>query len=137
MRTRHSILALGMAFLLGGCSSAGVAPKVKVMEGFPGSKPRTIAVQSEQDQASVVASLEQAGFQVKPDSGSAAFLLRVSVGTNRAKASCGRVNNVRYSLDTAGSTVLEIQARGWTGTCSPNVYDEMSAALAQAFPKGS
>jgi len=134
MRSRKKILAALFALALAGCSSAGVAPKISMRNGFHGGKPRTIYVISERDRDAVTESLQKAGFGIAQDASSAGYVLRVSIGAKRKTAPCGTVNNVRYALGGDAATVLEIQARGWTGTCSPNVYDDMSAALANAFP---
>ena len=46
---------------------------------------------------------------------------------------CGQKHNVSYSLAVHGSNVMVIKARGWTGSCEPNMFDEMSAKLAESF----
>jgi hypothetical protein len=139
-------MALGGAVVVAGlvaCSSAPVAPRVEMIDGFHGPRPATIYVIPERDAAAIQASLEKAGFTVTPEASSAAYLLRVAVGAKRATTPCGTVNNVRYQLGSGSEAgtdprhswrVLEIKARGPTGSCQPNVYDEMSAALRASFP---
>lgn len=128
-----------------------------MMDGFYGVRPRTIYVIPEQDPGPIRESLEREGFVVSPDASSAAYVLRVDVGARRATKACGTVNNVRYRLGsdltnayelsrteitklearpapTSYFRILEVTARGPTGGCRPNVYDEMSAALRASFP---
>lgn len=134
MRAKQVLFGFAVAAGLVACSSAPVAPRVELIDGFPGQKPLTIYVLPERDGPAIQESLEKVGFTVTPDGGSASYILRVAVGGNRATKPCGTVNNVRYQLGTGATTVLEIKARGLTGSCRPNVYDEMSGALRSAFP---
>jgi len=39
------------------------------------------------------------------------------------------LNNVRYGLRTGGRVIVEAKAKGWTGTCEPNVFDVVSREL--------
>ena len=54
----------------------------------------------------------------------AAYTLRVRVGDNRL---------TDYAPSVHGRNVMVIKARGWTGSCEPNMFDEMSAKLAESF----
>lgn len=134
MRAKRALAGFALAAGLVACSSTPVAPRVQMVDGFPGQKPLTIYVLPEQDGPAIQESLEKVGFTVAPDAGSASYLLRVAVGGKRATKPCGTVHNVRYQLGSDATTVLEIKARGLTGSCRPNVYDEMSGALRSAFP---
>ena len=134
MRDPRRLVGAAALVLATACSSAPVAPRTEIQDGFIGGvRPRTIFVVA-RDQAAVAESLEQAGLTVTQDAAAAGYVLRVDLGGKRASSGCGTVHNVRYELGYGALDVLEIKARGWTGSCKPNVYEQMSAALASAIP---
>lgn len=81
----------------------------------------------------IVESLTAAGILVSPDLLEAGFTLRVSVGIDQGWKSCGTRNNVEYSLRRKGVIVSEFVQKGWTQTCTPNVFDVLSRQLAEAL----
>ena len=109
-----------------------------------------IYVSAQQDRARVDESLKRAGLRLTTGPG-AEYVLLVDTSSEKSSQACGGLRNVRYQLRvvprssgktafsplalTVGNdrTTLEIKARGWTGSCEPNVYDEMSDSLAREF----
>lgn len=77
-------------------------------------------------------SLRDAGFEVVSSTG-APYTLVVKVGNGRASMECGAVNNVSYDLRSPGGRVMVMKGRGRTGTCTPNIFDDMSRKLASYF----
>ena len=79
-------------------------------------------------------SVRDSGLQTVPSTSEADYELRVDVGSSRGIAkSCGTKNNVRYVLARGRARIMEVKGRGATGECSPNIFDEMSRALASYF----
>ena len=56
--------------------------------------------------------------------------MNVKVEKNRGNRTCGRISNVAYILDGNGRHLMVIKGRGPTGSCTPNVFDDMSQKLA-------
>jgi hypothetical protein len=85
----------------------------------------------------IAESLRLAGFEPAADLLDAQFLLRVTVGNEKGFRDCGTLNNVKYSLRMEGQTILEITGSGWTGTCSPNLFDDLSQRLRKSLEAGT
>lgn len=88
-----------------------------------------IFVIASQQREAIVASLEKAGARLSPDPEGMDYALDVQLGQNRAIKNCGSVHNVSYSLTRAGRRLMVIKGRGATGTCDPNIFDDMSREL--------
>ena len=59
------------------------------------------------------------------------YTLIAKVGSKRGSSEpCGTTNNVVYDLRSGSGRVLVIKGRGRTGTCKPNIFDDMSQKLA-------
>ena len=82
-------------------------------------------------------SLRDAGLDPTGDWGDTSYRLDVKVGRTRSSRECGTTNNVIYILSKKGQRVLVIKGRGMTGSCSPNVFDDMSEKLARYFRRRS
>ena len=78
-------------------------------------------------------SLRDAGLDPTGDWSGTSYGLEVKVGRTRGSRDCGTTNNVVYILNRGGMRVLVIKGRGMTGSCSPNVFDDMSQKLAEYF----
>lgn len=109
-----------------------------------------IYVSAQHDRERVDESLRRAGLRLTTGS-DAEYVLLVDTSSQRSGQDCGALRNVRYQVrvvptsSTRGAfsplgltvgedrTALEIKARGWTGSCEPSVYDEMSDSLARQF----
>ena len=61
------------------------------------------------------------------------YLLEVDIGSPRAPLDCGATNDVSYTLSAGAERVIVIKGRGKTGTCEPNVLDDMSLHLRSVF----
>jgi hypothetical protein len=81
----------------------------------------------------VAESLRTAGVQLTESLSEADYTLNVKVGRGRGSNSCGGTSNVAYILDGGRRHLMVIKARGLTGTCIPNVFDDMSYKLATFF----
>jgi hypothetical protein len=122
-------VATAIAGLLGShlaASEEPAAPGVAVPE------PAVYLVAARQ-KARIAESLRRAGIRVADDILDSPALLRVTVGNEKSFRSCGTRNNVKYALRIGGATGVELKKAGWTGTCEPNVFDDLSAQLAHAL----
>jgi hypothetical protein len=61
------------------------------------------------------------------------YLLQVDIGSPRDPLDCGATNEVTYTLSAGPERVLVIKGRGKTGSCEPNVLDDMSLHLRSVF----
>ncbi|MDJ0846880.1 MAG: hypothetical protein QNK04_00725 [Myxococcota bacterium] len=124
-----TVLAAALA-VLSACASTVPArvtwgPSMRVTEG------RVVSLGASDQRARVERSLGDAGIAVSDSS--APYQLRVDIGNSRRSKGCGSVNNVRYILYKGGVRILAIKARGPTGECQPNTFDDMSRLLATYF----
>jgi hypothetical protein len=85
----------------------------------------------------VLEAVRAAGFRTVADRAAADYVLEITIGAVLAARPCGTLSNVRLRLSRGpsqeGRRIAEISARGWTGTCVPNVLDEASTLLASRF----
>ncbi len=81
-------------------------------------------------------SIRDAGLIPTNNPGRTSYGLVVKLGRTRVTRACGTINNVVYILSRAGQRVLVIKGRGMTGSCSPNVFDDMSQQMARYFQHG-
>lgn len=123
-----TIVALSTLALSFGCTSP-VPPTVT-------KPPRTslkhnplLFVQATRHQQQITESLHSAGLQLASSFADADYALEVRVGNGRGGGSCGGTSNVAYIL-REGTVVMVIKGRGETGSCTPNIFDEMSEKLA-------
>lgn len=129
-RGRRAIAGALLSAGLAGCGAS--APTVAVLEPLPAEEPVLVVTAARQKQA-VERALRAAGFTVDERPRADAYLLRVTLGIDQGSRPCGTLNNVRYALRREKRTLVEIEAKGWTGTCEPNVFDAASQALRQQF----
>lgn len=124
-----------LAACLGGCASEGV--RVTQLGPLPGDGEATLFVVASRQKPRIEASLRDAGFQVVDDLLATPYFLRVTVGTDKGRKSCGALANVKYDLRHANRRVLELAAAGWTGACPDNVFDAMSRRLMAIFEQAN
>jgi hypothetical protein len=127
-------LALSVAIALpvvlaAGCTSP-VPPTVTRSPTAPLKANPTIFLQATVQRPRIAESLRQAGVRLAPSFGEADYILNVKVGRRRRTQACGGTSNVAYILDGTTGHLMAIKGRGLTGTCTPNVFDEMSQKLA-------
>ena len=112
-----------------------VRPQVTRYAPFPTDTDPTIFVISATHKPAAIDALRRTRFEIVDNLAHAEFVARVTVGVDKSFGSCGTLNNVKLALSSREQQLLEIQARGWTGTCQPNVFDQVADALRQEFPR--
>jgi len=130
-------LTLCIAFVLpvvlaAGCTSP-VPPTVTRSPTTPLKANPTIFLQASVQRPRIAESLSQAGVRLAQSLGGADYILNVKVGRRRGSQACGGTSNVAYILDGTAGHLMVIKGRGLTGTCTPNVFDDMSRTLATYF----
>ena len=123
---------LALPLLLMACSSL-VPATVTQAPTVILSKEQTMLLSAGRQRPRIAQSLRDAGVTVVAETSNANYSLHVDVGRHRSNRSCGAMNNVRYMLLQAGVRLIVIKGRGWTGSCSPNIFDDMSRTLASYF----
>ncbi len=130
---RVSILCLPLlvvSFALVSACATTVPATVRMSPHVPIKKGSTIFVLAKVQRERIAQSLADAGLVVSDEWAGGGYSLTVQVGNNRARRDCGTVNNVTYVLNGLGQRLLVIKGRGATGSCDPNVFDDMSRTLA-------
>jgi hypothetical protein len=115
--------------LLSGCTAPVPATVTRAPATALESNPK-VFVQATVQQGRIVESLRNAGIDAQDSLPGADYTLVVKVGRNRRSTQCGGISNVAYLLSGEGRYVLVIKGRGLTGSCRPNIFDEMSEMLA-------
>jgi hypothetical protein len=98
--------------------------------GFAINKKTEIFVIASDERPRIVESLKKAGLKPVDVRSATGYSLDVRLGGNRRTQPCGSVRNVTYILSGPPGRMAIIKGRGATGTCEPNMYDDMSAKLA-------
>ncbi len=122
---------LGLALLpllaLAACTPA--APPLDAATALP-TGPRTpIFVTAARHKVEVKQALAAAGFRLVDELSDDALLLRATIGIDQGEQACGTMNNVRLQLRHQGDNVAEVAGKGWTGSCQPNLLEELSRKL--------
>ncbi len=78
----------------------------------------------------IVESLRKAGLKPSNKPGPGGYALNVKLGGSRASMDCGTLRNVAYVMTAGSARIVVLKGRGHTGTCDPNILDDMSALLA-------
>ena len=120
-------LVLGLSILLGGCTPT--APEVQVLAPLPHGADPALFVTAARQKEEIARALHRAGFQVVDRVDESPYLLRVTIGVDQGSQPCGTLNNVRYEIRLEGSSVIVAEAKGWTGSCEPNIFDAVSCEL--------
>lgn len=126
MRTQ---LILSLSLGLAGCSS--VAPEVRVVDPLPQGINTPIYVTAARQKNEIKHALRDAGFRIVDRLEDSLRFMRVTIGVDQGSKVCGTLNNVRFQLRFEGRNVAEASAKGWTGSCQPNVFDELSRKMRQ------
>jgi len=121
---------------LGACTSR-VPARVTYGPSLPLDKDAEIFVMANSQRERIVQSLTDAGWNCSETWTANGYLLTVSVGNRRIPRSCGSVNNVAYMLNGAGHRIMVIKGRGRTGSCEPNVFDDLSGLLSRFASRAS
>jgi hypothetical protein len=121
----HSLVLLSVT--LAACTPS--APEVHVLQRPLWGADTAIYLTAPRQKAEIARALQAAGFTLVEQPTSSAYLLRVNLGNTQGSEPCGTLHNVRYELRDAGRTLVVAEAKGWTGTCQPNVFDDVSREL--------
>ncbi len=132
-----SFFVLASVFLLLPACSSVVPPTVTwgpvaAITGEP-----TVSLKANRQLPRIQQSLRSAGLATGVGPADAEYALQVKVGKSRRTKPCGTLHNVVYLLRGQAGRVLVIKGRGLTGTCSPNIFDDMSQTLASFFQRSS
>jgi hypothetical protein len=128
---RLLVCAILFALVAVGCH--GKVPYTRVIGPVPENEQRVIYVTAERERDVVLQQLEKAGFTIVSEPSESPARLDVRMGTPQARRSCGRYRNLVFNVSRGGIRVVVIKARGWTGSCEPNMLLEMSHELARVF----
>ena len=126
MRTK---LILSLCIALAGCSP--IAPEVRVFETLPQGINTPIYVTAARYKDEIKRALRNAGFRIVDRMEDSLRLMRVTIGADQGSQSCGTLNNVRFELRFENRNVAEASAKGWMGSCQPNLFDEVSREMRQ------
>ncbi len=108
---------------------AATLPEVHVLGQLPRGVDPPVYVTAARQKEEITRALRAAGFHVVDRVDESACLLRVTIGMDQGSRPCGTLNNVRGELRVGGRTVVEVEAKGWTGSCEPNILDATSREL--------
>lgn len=123
------LLFILAATILPGCSET--ATHIRIIEPLPRGQEPSIYLTAARHKNEIGRFLQTAGFQIADTQTDNTYLLRVTVGIDQGSQACGTLNNVRYALRKNNRDVIEATAKGWTGTCEPNVFNAVSRELRQ------
>jgi hypothetical protein len=129
---RARVAALSACALLAACAVVS-APRIVLAPARPLPEAPRIYLAPGMQRGAVLRSLGRAGFSVTRDPSASRYTLDVDVGSPLRLEDCGSFANVRYVLYSRGRKLVEIAARGWTGTCEESIFDAMSRLLATQF----
>jgi hypothetical protein len=115
-----------------GCTSL-VPPTVTRAPVTSLSAHPAIYLQANVQRPRILDSLRVAGIRTAKSFEEADYILAVNVGKRRVNMQCGGMHNIVYTLNDKGFPLMKIKARGLTGDCMPNAFDDMSQTLATYF----
>jgi hypothetical protein len=92
-----------------------------------------VFLQAKVQRPRIAESLRKAGVRMTESYAEADYILNVNVGNRRNTQACGGSSNIAYVLDGRDRHLMVIKGRGLTGTCAPNVFDDMSLKLSTYF----
>ena len=117
--------------ILPGCTTK--ATRAIYERPLPSTEDERIFLVATRQKERIERSLGAAGFALTDDPLATKLFLRVTLGNEKGFRECGTLNNVKFALRHTEQPVLELVAAGWTGTCEPNVLDDMSHELMRRF----
>jgi hypothetical protein len=131
-RRRDLLVAIVLCSSLGlllACSTT-VPATITMRPTAPIKRSSPFFVVTRSQRESIEKSLGAAGLQVSDDPSKVGYSIEVRIGGSRGSRDCGTVNNVVYIVTAGGQRVMVIKGRGPTGSCSPNIFDDLSKQLA-------
>ncbi len=126
-------VAIAAQVALGSGCTSPVPPTVTRAPTTPLIASPAIFLQASVQKPRVAESLRKAGVRLTESYAEADYILNVNVGKRRKNQTCGGSSNIAYVLDGRDRHLMVIKGRGLTGTCAPNVFDDMSQKLATYF----
>ena len=136
MRTAQNIslaVAIALQVVFGSACTSPVPPTVTRAPTMALKANPAIFVQATAQIPRIEESLRQAGVRIAESYGDADYILNVNVGRRRGNLPCGGTSNVAYILDGRAGHLMVIKGRGMTGTCTPNIFVDMSQKLVIYF----
>ncbi len=126
------LLAAWSILLLSSCStvrepSITLPPTAPIHSDYPYF---VTTAGSANQKENIIRSMKAAGFTVEAEPQEKFYTLEVVLGQVRDTQSCGSLRNVVYKVTQMGARIMVIKGRGWTGNCTPGIYDAMSKILA-------
>jgi len=125
--------AIATQVVLGSGCTSPVPPTVTRAPATPLKANPVVFLQASVQKPRIAESLQKAGVRLAESYAEADYILNVNVGRRHKNQTCGGSSNIAYILDGRNSHLMVIKARGLTGTCAPNVFDDMSQKLATYF----
>ena len=126
-------IAIAAQVVLGSGCTSPVPPTVTRAPMSPLEANATIFLQANVQRPRIAESLRKAGVRLSESYSEADYILNVNVGRRHKNQTCGGSSNIAYILDGRNRHLMVIKGRGLTGTCVPNVFDDMSQKLASYF----
>ena len=120
-------ILLLLSITIAGCSP--IAPKVEISKKLLHGIDSRIYITAAREKDDIIKSMRNAGFNIVEHLEDSDYLMRGTIGIDQDSSSCGTFNNVSYQLRAENQTVVEAKAKGWLGTCQPNVLDEVSREM--------
>ncbi len=127
------VIAIALPVVLASGCTSPVPPTVTRTPMTPLKANPTVFLQATVQRPRIAESLRQAGVRLAASFGEADYILNVNVGRRRGNLPCGGTSNVSYILDGRAGHLMVIKGRGMTGTCTPNIFVDMSQKLASYF----
>jgi hypothetical protein len=125
------LIALQVA-LVSGCTSP-VPPTVTRPPTTSLKVHPAVYLQANVQRPRILDSLRNARIRIAGSFEEADYILTVEVGKRRVNMKCGGMHNLVYTLGGNGRQLMGIKGRGLTGSCIPNIFDDMSEMLASYF----
>jgi len=127
--SKHLIIVL-LSLVIGGCSSS-TKPKFEAIEPLPRGSETPIFITAARQKEAIKQALRNVGFNIVDHLEDSERMIRVTIGAEQGSRACGTLHNVRFQLRIESHDVAEVRGQGWTGTCQPNILDELSRTLWQ------
>lgn len=123
-----------LLLIVSGCASAKPeSPVVEIFGALPQGRETAIFVTAARQKEEVQRALQEAGFHIVDQIADGSALMRVTIGIDQDSKACGTFNNVRFQLRVENTNVAEASAKGWTGSCQPNILHITSQDMWQKF----
>ena len=135
MRTAQiiALAAIALQVVFGSACTSPVPPTVTRPPTLPLKANPAIIVEANRQIPRIEESLRQAGVRLAESYAEADYILKVNVGRRRGNQTCGGTSNVAYILDGKTGHLMVVKGRGLTGTCTPNIFVDMSHKLVTYF----